>query len=82
MQYVILAIQKSESSGIAGYAHMQGLILHVFPHLLEHWTSFQLFCRYVKYGMAHYVECYNIYKCHKRRFCHKATLMLQVMAKL
>ena len=32
---------------MAGYKHMQCLTEHAFPHLSEHWTSFQAFCRYV-----------------------------------
>jgi len=32
---------------IAGYTHIQHFTEHAFPHLSDHQTSFQVFCRYV-----------------------------------
>ena len=46
---VILATRKTYFMCVAAYAHMQSLSLGAFPHLSEHRTPFQAFCRYVNW---------------------------------
>ena len=61
---------------IAGNADKQSLTQHAFPHLSEHQTSFQAFCRFVNYTV-------NIYKSREvllQQFCLKVQPRLDSLA--
>jgi len=47
--HVSLANQNTKSFVFSGYAYMQCLASRAFPHMSEHRTSFQAFCRYINW---------------------------------
>jgi len=54
--HIVIRTRRLNLSCMAGYAHMQRLTFRTFPQLSEQQTSFQAFCRYIKYcqvGVTH-----------------------------